>query len=283
MKSNHSKEPIDNVQYGDKNQAIEYIKLPAGKNLKIFSDLNQIIFVCSGGLTLSGNGISDKKVKDGESVLIPMQNPCVFTALEHAEMLVMKLNHDVNLHDYFPPNSLSDEHYELNAKRKSIGFLKTNQRMIEFANTVKNYKNDGIKNDRLFEVKVEEFLFLIKEYCDKKQIANFFAPIYSPDFIFSNKVLQYLNKAKTVRDMAALFEYSLSGYEKKFKRIFNLSPYKWMREQKAKKIYHEVCYGPKTFTLIASEYGFSSPAHFNDFCKTFYDNTPGKLRKIARQ
>ena len=283
MNSYHSNEPIDNVQYGDKNQVIDYIKLPAGENLKIFSELNQIIFVCNGELTLSGNGISDKKVKGGESVLIPMQNTCIFTALEHTEILVMKLNNDVNLYDYFPFNSLSEENQAPDAKRKSVGFLKSNQRMIEFSDTVKNYKNDSIKNGRLFEVKVEEFLFLIREYCDKKQIANFFAPIYSADFIFSNQVLQNLNKAKTVRDMAALFEYSLSGYEKKFKRIFAVSPYKWMREQKAKKIYHEVCFGPKTFTRIASEYGFSSPAHFNDFCKMFYDNTPGKLRKIAQQ
>ena len=282
MKSNHSKEHVDKSQYGDRHQTIESVKLPVSENFKIFSELNQIVLVSEGSLTISGNGLSDKKVKNGESVLLPMQTPCVVTALEDATFLVMKFANDVNLHDYFPPNSLSEEHQEPNAKRRSVGFLKPHPQMMAFANTIKSYKDDGVKSVRLYEVKIEEFLFLIKEYCDKKQIANFFAPIYSSDFIFSHKVLEYLNKAKTVKDMAQLFDYSLSGYEKKFKRIFNVSPYKWMREQRSKKIYHEVCYGPKTFTLIASEYGFSSPAHFNDFCKTFYDSTPGQLRKKMR-
>jgi AraC-like DNA-binding protein len=56
-----------------------------------------------------------------------------------------------------------------------------------------------------------------------------------------------------------------------------------MQEQKAKKIYREVTCTKRTFTEIAFEYDFSSPAHFNDFCKQYFQNTPGGLRKENKE
>jgi len=144
---------------------------------------------------------------------------------------------------------------------------------------LESYINDGIKSIRFFELKIQEFFFLVQEYYTKSQIASFLTPIYSNDFIFSNNIFKSIGKIRTVKGLANAFDYSLSGFEKKFKRVFKVSPYRWMQEQRAKKIYHEVAYGPKTFTLISEEYGFSSPAHFNDFCKQFFGGTPGYLRK----
>jgi len=278
MKSHHVEKLID-FQYSEGNPAVELINLPGGNKMQILSELNQIVFISNGVLTVSYSAISDKKVKDGESILMPMHSPYIFTALTDATVLVMKLNNNVNFHDYFPSDLLSKED---KIDEKNIGFLKPCQRMIEFSNTVKNHLDDGINNVRFFDLKIEEFLFLIRLYCDKKQISNFFAAIYNSDFIFSNAILRNFDKAKTVKDLAILFDYSLSGFEKKFKRVFNQSPYQWMQMQRAKRILHEINYSPKTFTKIAAEYGFSSPAHFNDFCRLFFASTPGKLRKKIR-
>jgi AraC-like DNA-binding protein len=52
-----------------------------------------------------------------------------------------------------------------------------------------------------------------------------------------------------------------------------------MQEQKAKKIFHEITCSRKTFTEISFENKFSSSAHFNDFCKQYFNNTPGGIRR----
>jgi AraC-like DNA-binding protein len=171
---------------------------------------------------------------------------------------------------------------ELHGKSKKtadIEILVPNQRLTNFVETMQEYVKDGLKCTFFFDIKIREFLFLIRAYYDRTIVFNFFKPIYSTDFVFSNDVYKNIDSVKTVKEMADALNYSLSGFEKKFKKVFNLSPYQWMQEQKARKIYHEIHCSKKTFAEMAFEYDFSSPAHFNVFCKLFFGSTPGKLRK----
>jgi AraC-like DNA-binding protein len=281
MKSHYDEKHIGAFQYGDQNPAIEFVKLPEGEKIKVFSELHQIIFVSSGDLTVSDEETLDKKIKEGESILVPRQNPCVFKIGKDAKVLVIKLGNHINLYDYLSYDLATDKK-KLKVKGNDIGFLKSHQRITEFSAMLENCIGDGIKNVRFFDLKIQELLVLIQAYYDKRQLINFYAPIYSRDFIFSNNVFKNIDNVKTVRELANAFDYSLSGFEKKFKKIFKISPYRWIQEQKAKKIYYEVSYGPKSFTQLSEEYGFSSPAHFNDFCKQYYGYTPGGLRKKMR-
>jgi AraC-like DNA-binding protein len=283
MKSHYDEKHIGVFQYDDQNPAIEFIKLSEGENVKIVSELHQIIFVSNGSLTVSDKKVLDKKIKEGESVLVPREVPCVFKVWKEANILVIKLGNYINLYDYLPPDLVSDKKKKPKMKGNDIGFLKPHQRMTEFSALLENYINDGIKDARFFDLKIQELLILIQAYYDKHQLANFYTPIYSRDFIFLNNIFKNFDKIKTVKELADAFDYTLSGFEKKFKNIFKISPYKWMQEQKAKNVYDEVCYGTKTFTQIAKEYRFSSPAHFNDFCKHYYGYTPGGLRKKMRE
>ena len=280
MKSRYDEKQIVNFQYGNQSPAMEFVNLPEGKDVKISSDLHQIILVNSGALTVSDEEMPDKKMKEGEIILLPGQNPCIFKVLENTNVLMVKLGTHINLYDYLPPD-LTSEKKKVKVKN-DFGLLKPHPRMLEYSAMLENYINDGIKNARFFDLKIQELLVLIQSYYDKRQLINFYAPIYSRDFIFSNNVLKSIDKIKTVRDLADIFDYSLSGFEKKFKKVFKISPYKWIQEQKAKKIYYEISYSPKTFTKMAEEYGFSSPAHLNDFCKQYFGHTPGGLRKKMR-
>jgi AraC-like DNA-binding protein len=194
----------------------------------------------------------------------------------------MRLSFYINLHDYLPPNISLEEYEKANMKNNNIGFLKVNQKMMVFSDMLKEYINDGITNSRFFDLKIQEFLFLINAYYTKSIISAFFKPIYNRDSLFTNNVFENLDKVKTAKELAEKLGYGLSGFEKKFKRVFKVSPYRWMQSQKAKQVYHEVCHGRRTFTKISTEMGFSSPAHFNDFCRIYFGKTPGKLRKENR-
>jgi AraC-like DNA-binding protein len=275
----HPEEHAVCSQYSNvKDQKIEIIEVAKGDTLHFFSELNQIVFVIKGSFNLFCKKVHNKKIKEGELILISLHRPGVITALENLTMMVMKLNLNIIFCERLPLDLLLEK---INGDGEdSIGLLKANQRLMDFVTIVQEYCiTDNVNCCYYFDLKIRELLFLIRAYYDKKQVFNFFRPIYSGDFVFLNNVYKHLDNVKTVKELAPLLSYSLSGFEKKFKRVFNLSPYQWMQEQKAKKIYHEITCGRKTFTEIAFDYDFSSPAHFNDFCKTHFDNTPGGVRK----
>ena len=278
MKLCHVEEHTSCFQYCTNEPTIEIIELKKGEDFQIFSDSNEIIFTIQGEFNISSKKIPNKKIKTGESILLPLHSPCVITALENICILVMKLNFNITFCDRLPLELLLELYGKIK-KDTDIGILDPNQRLTAFANTMQEYINDGLKCSFFFDLKIREFLFLIRAYYDKRVVFDFFKPIYSTDFIFSNNIYKNLDTVKTVKEMANTLNYSLSGFEKKFKRVFNISPYQWMQEQKAKKIYHEIHCSKKTFTEMAFEFDFSSPAHFNVFCKLFFGSTPGELRK----
>ena len=278
MKLCHVEEHTSCFQYNTDEQRVEIVELQEGKDMQMSSDSNKIIFVTKGILDVSSKKVPNKKIKTEESVLIPLQTPCVITAMKDAILLVLKLDFNINFCDRLPLERLLELHGKIR-KNTHIGILEANQRLTEFAHTMQDYINDGLKCSFFYDVKIREFLFLLRVYYDKQSVFDFFKPIYSTDFIFSNNIYKNLDKVRTARELAGLLNYSLSGFEKKFKKVFNSSPYQWMQEQKAKKIYHEIHCSKKTFTEMAFEYDFSSPAHFNVFCRLFFGKTPGELRK----
>ena len=265
--------------YETTNPTIEFKKLVKDENLQFFSESNQIVFIHEGSVSFFYRDVY-KKIKIGESILVALKSPCILTALEDTSLLIMRLSFYVNLQDYLP--SKLSEYEGTNTKSNNVGFLKSEQKMMSFANILKEYINDGIIKPRFLDLKIQEFLCLISEYHSKIAVFNFLKPIYNRDSLFANNVYKYYDKVKTIQELAKMFGYHLSGFEKKFKRIFNTSPYRWMQQQRSNKVYYEVVYGHKTFTQLSSELGFSSPAHFNDFCKTYFKQTPGDLRKKNR-
>jgi AraC-like DNA-binding protein len=278
MKLCHVEEHTSCFQYSAQDPTIEIFELRAKENIQTDSDSNQIVFAITGLFNITSKKFQNKKVKTGESILIPLHTPCVITAIEDVKMMVIKLNLSITFCDRLPLELLLETHGKIK-KETDIGVLKPNQRLIDYVNMMQEYIKDGLKCEFFFDIKTREFLFLIRAYYDKNVVFDFFKPIYSTDFIFSGDVYRNLDRVKTVKEMAEILNYSLSGFEKKFKKVFNMSPYQWMQEQKAKKIYHEIHCSKKTFTEMAFEYDFSSPAHFNVFCKLFFGCTPGELRK----
>ena len=278
MRLCHVEEHTSCFQYSTHDPSIEIVELKAGQELQTESDSNQIVFVIKGLLALTCKKIQNKKFQTGESILVPLHTPCLITAMKDVSMMIMRLNFSINFCDRLPLELLLETYGKIK-KDVVIGTLEPNQRLTDFVHTMQEYVNDGLKCDFFFDIKIHEFLFLIRAYFDKQIVYDFFKAIYSTDFIFSNNVYRNLDHVKTVKEMADELQYSLSGFEKKFKKVFNTSPYQWMQEQKAKKIYHEIHCSKKTFTEMAFEYDFSSPAHFNVFCKLFFGCTPGELRK----
>ena len=275
----HVDEHTSCFQYSDShNSSIEIVELKAGEDTKLSSSSNQFIFVVRGTLSFSTKKVQNKKIHAEELILIPLHNPCFITAIEDLKMLVMRLNFSITFCDRLPLELFLEANGKIDPDADA-GFLSSNPVLTDFVSTMQRYIADGLKCTFFFDIKIHEFLFLIRAYYDKQLVFNFFKPIYTTDFIFSSSIYKNLSQVRTVKEMASKLRYSLSGFEKKFKRVFNISPHQWMQEQRARKIYHEIHCTKKTFAEIAFDYDFSSPAHFNVFCKIFFGRPPGELRR----
>jgi len=275
----HVEEHTSCFQYSSIDPAIRIVELKESEILQVFSDSNDIYFTINGEIDITSKKIRNKKIKANESILIPLHNPCVITAMTDTIIMVIQLNFNITFCDRLPLELLLELHGKIKKDSGNIGLLEPNQKLTNLVNMIKDYINDGLKCSFFFDIKIHEFLFLIRAYYNKEEVFDFFKPIYSTDFVFSNNIYKNIDNVKTVKELANVLNYSLSGFEKKFKRVFNISPYQWMQEQKAKKIYHEIHCSKKTFTEMAFEYDFSSPAHFNVFCRLHFGKTPGDLRK----
>ena len=285
MKLCHFEERIKCSRFSDaKDQKIEIIKIKKNDSVQFYSELSLMFLVIDGSLNLFCNKVHNKKIHTDELIFIPLNRPSVITALEDLSMLVMHFDSNIIISNRLQLNEFIKKlNLDENEDKNSIGLLKANQKLIDFSVTIQDYLNDDINCCYYFDIKIREFIFLIQAGYDKKQIFNFFSSVYKKDFVFISNIYNNLDTLTTVKEMSEALNYSQSGFFKKFKRIFQMSPYQWILEQKARKVYRDIYCSKKTFTEMAFEYGFSSPAHFNDFCKTYFNNTPGGLRKESNK
>jgi AraC-like DNA-binding protein len=126
---------------------------------------------------------------------------------------------------------------------------------------------------------MKELFFLLRAYNTKEDLADFFSPLLTDDMDFYNFVLNNYQSIKTVKELAFLADYSLTGFEKRFKKVFGMSAHQWMKNQLSSSLYHEISCSRKSFTEISDMFGFSSSAHLSNFCKAVFGATPSAIRR----
>jgi len=282
MKLYHADEHLECYQYSKGDATLEIVPLTKNEELRVQSEYTVLCFVLAGAINLTSKKVLNMQVKKEEMALIPLRSPSLIQAKEDSIILKIKLKINISFCDHLPFDLFLEEYGDVK-DNLDIGILPPNKRITDFAHAVNDFVADGLKCSFFFEIKIRELLYLIRVYYDKKVVSGFFSPIFCNDITFSNKIYENIDKVRTIKELAKIINYSPSGFEKRFKKVFTVSPYVWLQEQKSKKIYHEINCTKKTFSELAYEFGFSSPAHFSNFCKKYFGDSPGQLRKKNRE
>ncbi len=259
------------------NQEIEYIVRQKGSQFSLFNEINKIVFVVKGSISVSFGSHVKEHINTGYFFFVPAK--CQYNSIvqEDTEAMVFQMNMDLHFCDYFSFEMLLN--LEVVPKKTSkLTTLKINTFLERYIETLNHYLNDGLGCFYLLEIKQKELLFLLKTYYSKEELYHFFDPVLTSDIQFSSKVYEHCDNVKSSTELAAIMNYSLSGFEKRFKRVFGIPAYRWLKARKARSIFHEISCTKKTFAEIAFEYGFSSASYFNDFCKANFNRTPGEIR-----
>lgn len=265
-----------NYEKGDR-PTIEQIVLEKGQGWKIFSVENIVIFIIKGSLNFSFGEYLNEVITDGKMLMLPAGSNLTGFTHDGCEAMLIRLHNTRQLCDCFSLDRLLGEQHK--GFKPGLHFLDINERVWAYLDFLRTCMTDGLKCTFFFEIKAKEFYFLLRAYYTKMSLLGFFYPLLSNDISFSDFVLKNHYKARTVQELADLSHYSLSGFQKRFKKVFGVSAYHWMKDERSKSIYHQINSTEKSFKEISDEYGFSSPSHFNDFCKSHFGTTPGQIRR----
>ena len=225
-----------------------------------------IVFIISGSVCIKINGNDEYFVSLHEMFLAQIDSPYEFVMLEQTHLIICHTPLEVW---YTEQKGIENLIQESKDEKCSTHFHKLHikKSVIRFLSLLDMYFKEGIHDSNFYELKRQEFIFLLFHLYRSEELAQFLFCILSKDIQFMKTIVSSYLNAKNVQELAKLVNYSTSGFIKKFKKCFNSSPYKWMQRQKSKQILTEIGKGTKSLQEIANEYKFSSYQHFSVFCK----------------
>ena len=265
-----------NYQNGDR-PLIECKKLSEQQHWEESPKVHKIIFIVDGELEHSYENQNKKNISKGNVMLIPAGYKISCKALTDVSLVVFRINKEIQLCDRFPLSRLSGVYDDVDGL--NIGYLEMKDCTWNYINDLTKYILHGFKCYHYFDLKINEFMFILRGFYSKEELFLFFYPLISSDTGFTHQVLLRYQQAKNVQELAALTNYSVSGFEKHFKKAFGVSAGKWLKERRAINIYHEINSSQKSLKSICSDFGFSSITYFNDYCKRQFGVPPGEIRK----
>lgn len=255
---------------------IEGFKIKAANLRENVAEESKIIFVIDGCINMSYGEVNNRIVYSKQMFVLRQGYKYKAYAEEDTFIIIFRINSQINFCDRFSIQQL----YKKNTQKENeFNSLQINDRLRGFLHWTYINISDGIRCTHFFDIKRQELLFLLRAYYSKEDLALLFSSLLNNDQVFSKFIYDNHYKVKNIQQLVALSNYSVSAFNKRFKKSFGISPYKWMKDQRAKRIFHEINDYTKNFKVISEEYGFSSLSQFNDFCKVHFGLTPGEIRK----
>jgi len=164
-------------------------------------------------------------------------------------------------------------------QKPDISMLKINKPLKRFLLSMVFYMGEGAYCKHFHEIKQKELFYLLRYFYTKRELADLFATIISVNIDFKNMVLANYLQASSVKELANICNYSLSSFNRIFKKNFQENPYIWLQNQRVKYIVGRLSDKNISLSQIIDEFKFSSPSHFTIFCKKHLNLTPSQYRK----
>ncbi len=261
-------------------QSWEIVRLSKGDGrTKVRVDQATIVVAVEGEAIVSVDRYESRKFFAGEMILVPPAATLTVDATTDVRLIHCYFDKEIFLCEKCSVDDLNTlcEQMEYDFNKLSFNSLINSHLAL-----LETYVEMGINSHSLFEMKKNEFFYLLFSLYSAEDLAAFFHPILGRDISFKQFVMTHWMDARNVQELAAMAQYSTSGFFKKFVRYFNQSPYQWMLQQKADRIIMEITSGIIPLKEIARKYRFSSYQHFADFCKAQYGIPPTEIQAARK-
>lgn len=251
------------------------LSLTNGEEFQFETKSHFVVFLLQGAVKFAID-YRDEILLDYPGIyLIPKGTYYEHQTIRDAELFVLSLRSSTDLLG-LSYDRLFDEN---KPKSKECHVLKMADALSAYFELLKNAISYDLANPDFIELKIKELMIIIKNQYGDTERMHFFHPLFESEPAFTDFVYTHYKQVKNVKALAELSCYSLSGFEKKFRKVFGVSPSKWLKSRMMIDVYNDLIKTGKPFKEISMERGFASPSHFNNFCKMSLGGTPGKLRK----
>lgn len=261
---------------------IEIISIEAGHNREVEIIENEIAFFIEGHIRFSYQDYFGREISAGQFMFLPCGGKTIMTAVEASVVIFFRMVHTIRLCENYTIEQLffaEGVPSVLHTTNSLSGTLPIDEDIQWFLEGLRYQIGRGVKCIRFFDLKITEFLLLLRINYTKKQVREFFSMILSPDTAFSEQVRRDWDKYPSVEKLASSMNMSVKQFSSKFKAVFKQTAYKWMKRSRAELIHREIKTDAKPFKQIAQEYGFNTVYQFTNFCKKELGCTPSEIRR----
>lgn len=261
---------------------VEQVEIHEKRNFKIQTNANKIIIVLDGELSASTGVNKPQKIKKNEMFYVVVEQHLNITTSTKATFLIFRVQDRVKFCNCFVLDKLSNYVNTHKTELKPEGVfhvMDVCRPIIEGLNSLIECIKGDLNCKHYYELKLNELFFLIGKFYTFDELALFFKDSLTSDVLFSDYIRKHAHKYKTMSELAESMNYTISGFEKRFKKVFKTTPYQWMKEKKAQRIYYDLSMTDQCLKEIVDNYGFKSSNYFIDFCKSNFGVSPGVIRK----
>lgn len=145
------------------------------------------------------------------------------------------------------------------------------------------FQNPSIVDDALVIMKLKEIIHILLKTDRAASIADMLRSFFSPRVHGLRKVVDtHLYSRLSIEELAKLANLSLSSFKREFRRVFNDSPARYLKQRKLERARQLLEKTDRRINEIAFECGFEDFPHF---CRTFARHvglSPGAYRLQKR-
>lgn len=240
---------------------------------------DKIFFIEKGSVLIQLGQFSDILLDESSIFLVPSGYNLQVKALSDTKIIHIRMLQNLNFCDCYATQSLISEKRP-NKEYTPIS-IKCNSDICLYLESIKNYIKEDLRCPGFSQLKVNELFFLLGHNYPRKELFNFFYLHLSSDMNFSNLVHELHTQVKNVSELASVMNYSLSGFQKHFKKVFGVPPSTWLSTQKSRMVYNDLLRN-EPIKMVCEKYNFSSLAHLNSFCYKFFGQSPRQIQKNTR-
>lgn len=257
------------------NAQFEIMRHPAGFVFHRNLHDTELVFALEGRFKLSYGKLVGEEIPAGKIMLFPPGSGVRVEVMEPIYLVICRIRDVVRLCECM---SLERLYNENEPAGDEFYMLDINERTAAFIEQMVGCVNDGLRCTYYFATKMKELFFLLRAYYDKGQLTRFLKPMLGVDAQFMDLMYRNYRNVSSVNELAQLSNYSLSGFKKRFQRVFGTSASEWLDNQKGALVFQDLHNSPHSIKEIAEMHGFSSVAAFTTFCGRKFGMPPAKFR-----
>jgi len=141
------------------------------------------------------------------------------------------------------------------------------------------FENPELVSEELLSLKLKELILLLNQTKDAPLVKQILSSLFSPSSYSLKQIVDaHIYSDLTIEDLAQLCNLSLSSFKREFRKVFNDSPAKYIKEKKLDRAAQLLLISDERISDVAYECGFNDLAHFSKSFHEKYNLSPTNFR-----